>query len=145
MAEYPIEIDGVKFPTVEHYFQAMKAKLFADEEMYEKILKAKTPKAAKALGKKVKDLVPEKWDAEKDMVMEKGVRAKFVQHPELRKQLLDTGSKQIGEADPRGGYWGIGSGRESDKSRKPSKWRGHNKLGKIMMKLREVFKTESTA
>jgi hypothetical protein len=43
MAEYPIEIDGVKFPTVEHYFQAMKAKLFADEEMYEKILKAKTP------------------------------------------------------------------------------------------------------
>ena len=145
MAEYPIEIDGVKFPTVEHYFQAMKAKLFADEEMYEKILKAKTPKAAKALGKKVKDLIPEKWDAEKDMVMEKGVRAKFVQHPELRKQLLDTGSKMIGEADPRGGYWGIGSGRESDKSRKPSKWRGHNKLGKIMMKLREVFKTESTA
>jgi ribA/ribD-fused uncharacterized protein len=144
MAEYPIEVDGVKFPTVEHYFQAMKAKMFADEEMYEKILKAKTPKAAKALGKKVKDLVPEKWDAEKDMIMEKAVRAKFVQHPELRKQLLETGGKQIGEANARDSYWGIGSGHESDKSKVPSKWRGQNKLGKIMMKLREVFKTEST-
>lgn len=144
MAEYPIEIDGVKFPTVEHYFQAMKAKTFADEEMYEKILKAKTPKAAKALGKKVKDLVPEKWDAEKDMIMEKGVRAKFVQHPELRKQLLETGDKQIGEANARDGYWGIGSGHESDKSKFPSKWRGKNVLGKIMMKLRKVFKDESS-
>jgi ribA/ribD-fused uncharacterized protein len=144
MAEYPIEIDGVKFPTVEHYFQAMKAKTFADEEMYEKILKAKTPKAAKALGKKVKDLIPEKWDAEKDMIMEKGVRAKFVQHPELRKQLLETGDKQIGEANARDGYWGIGSGHESDKSKFPSKWRGKNVLGKIMMKLRKVFKDESS-
>jgi ribA/ribD-fused uncharacterized protein len=144
MAEYPIEIDGVKFPTVEHYFQAMKAKTFADEEMYEKILKAKTAKAAKALGKKVKDLVPEKWDAEKDMIMEKAVRAKFVQHPELRKQLLETGGKQIGEANARDAYWGIGSGHESDKSKVPSKWRGKNVLGKIMMKLREVFKNESS-
>jgi ribA/ribD-fused uncharacterized protein len=92
----------------------------------------------------VKDLVPEKWDAEKDMIMEKAVRAKFVQHPELRKQLLETGGKQIGEANARDSYWGIGSGHESDKSKVPSKWRGQNKLGKIMMKLREVFKTEST-
>jgi hypothetical protein len=144
MSEHPIEVDGVKFPTVEHYFQAMKAKLFADEEMYEKILKAKTPKAAKALGKKVQNLIPEKWDAEKDMIMEKGLRAKFVQHPELRKQLLETGDKVIGEANPRDGYWGIGSGRESDKSRTPSKWRGKNMLGKLIMKLREVFKTESS-
>ena len=144
MAEYPIEVDGVKFPTVEHYFQAMKAKMFADEEIYEKILKAKTPKAAKALGKKVQNLVTEKWDAEKDMIMEKALRAKFVQHPELRKQLLETGGKIIGEANPRDHYWGIGSGVESDKSKHPSKWRGQNRLGKCLMKLREVFKSEST-
>jgi len=144
MAEYPIEVDGVKFPTVEHYFQAMKAKMFADEEIYEKILKAKTPKAAKALGKKVQNLVTEKWDAEKDMIMEKALRAKFVQHPELRKQLLETGGKIIGEANPRDHYWGIGSGVESDKSKHPSKWRGQNRLGKCLMKLREVFKTESS-
>jgi len=142
-SQHPIEIDGVTFPTVEHYFQAMKAKMFADDEMYDKILKSKTPKAAKALGKKVKDLVVEKWDAEKDLIMEKGLRAKFVQHPELRKQLLETGGKQIGEANPRDSYWGIGSGVESDKSKCPSKWRGQNRMGKCLMKLRDVFNTES--
>lgn len=141
-SEHPIEIDGVKFPTVEHYFQAMKAKTFADEEMYEKILKAKTPKAAKALGKKVQNLIVEKWDAEKDIIMEKGLRAKFVQHPELRKQLLETGGKIIGEANPRDHYWGIGSGVESDKSKCPSKWRGQNKMGRCLMKLREVLNAE---
>ena len=75
--------------------------------------------------------------------MEKGLRAKFVQHPELRKQLVGTGSKQIGEANPRDSYWGIGSGVESDKSKCPSKWRGQNRMGKCLMKLREVFNSES--
>jgi ribA/ribD-fused uncharacterized protein len=76
--------------------------------------------------------------------MEKALRAKFVQHPELRKQLLETGDKIIGEADPRDMYWGIGTGIESEKSKKPSKWRGLNKLGKMIMSLRKTFQEESS-
>ena len=143
MSQHPIEIDGETFPTVEHYFQAMKAKTFNDNEMYEKIMKTKTPKAAKAAGRLVKNFVTETWEGNRDFIMEKAVRAKFVQHPELRKQLLETGDKVIGEANARDMYWGIGTGIESDKSKKPSKWRGLNKLGKLLMKLRGVFKEES--
>lgn len=142
-AEYPIEIDGQKYPTVEHYFQAMKAKEFEDNEMYDKIIKIKTPKAAKAAGKKVKNFVTEVWEAKREGIMYKGVRAKFVQHPELRKKLLETDKKVIGKADARNTFWAIGTGMESDKAKFPSKWRGQNKLGKILMDLRDTLKDET--
>ena len=144
MSQHPIDMDGEKFPTVEHYFQAMKAKEFKDDEIYNKIVIAKTPKAAKALGKKVKNFVTELWEAKRDEVMERAMRAKFVQHPELRKELMATGDKIIGEANPRDTYWGIGTGIESEKSKSPSKWRGQNKLGKILMALRNTFASESS-
>jgi ribA/ribD-fused uncharacterized protein len=142
-SQHPIDMDGEKFATVEHYFQAMKAKEFKDDEIYNKILKAKTPKAAKALGKKVKNFVTEVWDGKRDEVMEKAIRAKFVQHPELRKELQATGDKLIGEADPRDTYWGIGTSMDLEKAKSPSKWRGQNKLGKILMALRNTFNSEA--
>ena len=144
MSNHPIDVDGEKFASVEHYFQAMKAKEFDDKEMYEKIIKTKTGKAVKAVGKKISNFKEELWDSKKDQVMEKAVRAKFTQHPELRRQLLETGDRQIGEADPRNLYWGIGTSMASEKSRHPAKWRGLNKMGKLLMKLRDQFKTESS-
>jgi len=142
MSAHPIEIDGQKYPTVEHYFQAMKAKLFEDEDSFERILKSKTPKAAKALGQKVENFITETWESKRDEIMETGIKAKFVQHPELRKQLLATDEKMIGEANPRDTYWGIGTGIESEKSKHPSKWRGQNKLGKILMTLRTELRNQ---
>jgi ribA/ribD-fused uncharacterized protein len=143
-SQHPIEVDGQQYPTVEHYFQAMKAKEFNDEEIYKKIISTKTPKAVKATGKKVKNFITEIWESKREEIMEKGVRAKFVQHPELRKQLLETGDKIIGKADPRNTFWGIGTGIASEKSNSPSKWRGQNKLGKLLMEIRENLKNQSS-
>jgi ribA/ribD-fused uncharacterized protein len=143
MSEHRIEIDGQQFPTVEHYFQAMKAKEFKDDEMYEKIVKAKSAKAVKALGKKVKGFEKEVWDAKKDGFMQTGIKAKFVQHPELRKQLQDTEGRMIGEANARNTYWGIGTSMSSEKSKHPEKWRGQNRIGKILMDLRTEFQNQS--
>ena len=142
MSAHPIDMDGEKFATVEHYFQAMKAKEFKDDEIYNKIIKSKTPKAAKALGAKVKNFITEVWDDKRDEFMSKAVHAKFTQHPELRKELLDTNDKIIGEANPRDTYWGIGTSIESDKSKFPSKWRGKNRIGKMLMELRTRYKQE---
>jgi ribA/ribD-fused uncharacterized protein len=100
-AEYPIQINDVRFQSVEHYFQAQKAKEFGDDEIYKKILDTPSGKAVKALGKKVKNFQKEVWDAKRLELMMRGVKAKFVQHPELQKQLLETGDRQIGEADAR--------------------------------------------
>ena len=144
MSEHRIDVDGTQFPSVEHYYQAMKAKEFGDTEVEEKIVKSKTAKAAKALGKKAKGFIKEVWDSKKDDIMRKGIRTKFVQHPELRKQLQETGEKMIGFADARNTYWGIGTSMSSEKSTHPEKWRGQNRIGKILMDLRTEFGNSDT-
>ena len=139
MSDHSVEIDGVKYTSVEHYFQAMKATEFKDDETLKKILKTKTGKAVKALGNKVKDFNEDTWKLRRDDVMKKAVRAKFVQHPELRKKLVETGEKQIGFADARDNYWSIGTSMVQEKARLPAKWKGENHLGKILMALRKEF------
>jgi ribA/ribD-fused uncharacterized protein len=139
MAEYPVQIEDQRYPTVEHYFQAEKARTFNDKEILEQIMKTPSAKAVKALGKKVKNFIKEKWDVERLDIMKRGVRAKFVQHPELHKQLMETGTKKIGDADARDLYWGIGTSENTDKSKNPEKWKGQNQLGKILMGLRDEF------
>jgi ribA/ribD-fused uncharacterized protein len=136
MAEYPIQIEDKRYPTVEHYFQAEKARTFNDKEILEKILETPSAKAVKALGKKVKNFIKEKWDSDRLDIMKRAVRAKFVQHPELHKQLMETGHKPIGDADARDLFWGIGTSENTDKSKNPEKWKGQNQLGKILMSLR---------
>jgi ribA/ribD-fused uncharacterized protein len=136
---HKITIDGKDYPSVEHYYQAKKAEKF-DESEVEKIMKAKTTKAVKAIGKKIKNFNQEEWDKIKYGIMQEGIKAKFVQHPELRKQLQETGDRKIGYADARNVFWGIGSSEGIEKSKHPEKWRGKNMIGHILMELREEFK-----
>ena len=137
MFEAPMQIDGVTFQTVEHYFQWSKAKMFGDAEIEKKIMKTPSPKSVKAYGKKVKNFKKEEWEEKKDGIMKTAVRAKFTQHPELRAKLLATKDAPLGEANPRDKYWGIGTGADTAKAKVPSKWPGKNKLGEILMELRK--------
>jgi ribA/ribD-fused uncharacterized protein len=141
MSNHPIEIDGTKYPTVEHYVQSEKAKLFdksPEKKLVTEIQTCKTAIGCKRLGDKL-PVITEVWDPVKLEVMEKGNRNKFIQHPELRKKLMETGDKIIGFADPRDIDWGIGTGLKTDKAKKPSKWRGKNKLGGVLMTIRKGF------
>ena len=141
-SKHSVDIEGVTYPTIVHYIVAMKAREIKNDDMFTKILETATPKAVKALEKKIV-LSDEVWNAKKDGIMEKAVRAKFTQYPELRSKLLETGEKQIGNADARETYWGIGTSMDTDKAKLPSKWRGQNKLGKILMELRKTLICES--
>ena len=140
-AKKSVEIDGTTYPSVTHYFIAMKAREAKNDDLYEKIVSAATAKAAKALEKKI-TLKEEDWEAKQDSIMEKAVRAKFTQHPEIRAKLLETGDRPIGFADARDIYWGIGTSQDTDKASKKSKWRGQNKLGLILHELRNTFMRE---
>jgi len=140
-AKKSVEIDGVTYPSVTHYYIAMKAREAKNDDLYEKIMAAATAKAAKAIEKKI-SLNEEEWEAKEDSIMQKGVRAKFTQHPEIRAKLLETGDRPIGFADARDIYWGIGTSQDTDKAKKKSKWRGQNKLGNIIEELRSSFMRE---
>jgi ribA/ribD-fused uncharacterized protein len=140
MYEAPFQVDSITFPTVEHYFQWSKAKQFGDGAIAEKILKTPSPKAVKALGRKVKDFVKEEWNKTKDGIMRIAVKAKFVQHPELKTKLMETGVRPIGEASARDKYWGIGTSVDTSKANDPTKWPGKNVLGRMLGELRTELK-----
>ena len=123
-----VELDGRKYPTVEHAYQA--AKTF-DQEWRERIQSASTPGRAKRLGRKV-PLHPD-WEEIKTSVMLQLLRQKF-SDPELNKRLLDTGDQYLAEGNTwHDNFWGIcRCGRCHD---------GQNKLGELLMQVRDELRS----
>src|SRR5215467_9815298 len=93
-APYPIAIDGQEWPTSEHYFQAQK---FLDSERRERIRHTPSPMIAARLGRDRKARLRSDWEQVKLDIMRKAVRAKFTQHEDIRRILLDTGTATIVE------------------------------------------------
>ena len=81
----PILIKGDIWPTVEHYFQACK---FEDWNLKDKIKFLDSPMDAAKEGRKVENKLTPDWELIKDQAMYTGVRAKFLQHFDLRVTLL---------------------------------------------------------
>lgn len=125
-APFGVAMDGVWWPTVEHYFQAQK---FEDAAWRDRIRKASTPKDAKALGRTRDIAVRTDWDSVRDAVMLEAVRKKFSTHKALAELLLSTDEEALAEAAPGDYYWGIGA----DGS-------GENRLGLILEQVRAEFR-----
>jgi ribA/ribD-fused uncharacterized protein len=139
-------LDGVEYKSAEHAFQAIKAKTFGDDTNFGKILKAKSAQSAKSFGKKVVGFKEDVWTPEKkEEIMKQIVRAKFTQNLELRKKLLDSGDKILANADARDKFWGVGTSATTAIAKDPSKWKGENKLGKMLMELRTELRAEVSA
>lgn len=121
--ESEFTIDGKVWKTVEHYFQH--EKFPEDIDLQAKIYSAKTPAIAKRLGQTQSPHFRSDWIDKRNEIMEKAIRAKFSQHPDLVKKLKSTGNAWLVEKSTVDDYWGCGrSGC------------GLNKMGHILMKLR---------
>src|SRR5688572_13715869 len=57
----PFAVDGVVYPTAEHWMMAGKARLFGDDDALAKIMAAPSPGAAKALGRQVRGFDGSRW------------------------------------------------------------------------------------
>ena len=135
--ESSFEIDGITYPTAEHYMMAGKARLFEDNEILQEILKVSNPHDAKKLGRKVKNFSPEIWDQHKFDIVVKANLAKFSQNPELKTFLLNTKDRIIVEASPVDPIWGIGMAADHPDVTNPNLWRGPNLLGYALMEVRD--------
>lgn len=140
------DVNGIVYPTAEHYMMAEKAWMMGDEETFNAILRdadtgsplgVPDPARAKKLGRRVKNWDQEKWDASKFGVVVDASVAKFGQIPEMRDYLLGTGHKVLVEASPHDKVWGIGLRREDSASKDPNKWKGQNLLGFALMEARD--------
>lgn len=125
----PFEMHNIIFPTVDHYYNAMKTSNYEDfltisqlsttQEVYELI--------------QILDIRDDWYDV-RDRIMEYGLHKKFENYP-LRGQLLDTGNCEIINGNNSDRYWGIIL--ETKK--------GENKLGKLLMKLRGIIQIDEEA
>ena len=121
-------VDGVYYPTAEHYYQASK---FDDTEIKNKILKCKTPKEASTIGR---DRGLKRIDHFSDVKLDKmyeGVYYKFSQNKDIRTKLIETRNSDIREMTVKENYWGVGPNLD-----------GRNEIGKILCKVREQVKKE---
>lgn len=115
----PFELDGIMWPTVESYFQAMKT---TDSKEWVKFSELAAPWEAKLRGRSV-ELRPD-WEQVRLDYMKKALLAKFGQHPDLATKLLATGAQDLHEDSPSDYVWG---------------WRnnGLDLLGKCLMEVRK--------
>jgi len=119
-----LTIRGVRYPTVEHAYQATKC---SNPQGAEEIRNAISPIEAKRLANVVWAAYKyEDWDSIKLDVMEDLLRLKLDQHADVREALILSADELIEEDSPTDYFWGKGSTGE-----------GENNIGKLWMKIRE--------
>lgn len=117
--------DGIVYPTVEHYFQAMKT---LDKAQRFNIAIQPTPGKAKRLGRQVE--LRKDWEQVKEQIMYEALRKKFA-ISELQEKLLATGNEYLEEGTTwHDNEWGVCT------CLKCQDIVGKNKLGKLLMRVR---------
>jgi ribA/ribD-fused uncharacterized protein len=137
----PILIDGITWPTVEHFYQAQKS---TDAAYREAIMEAPTPGKAKRLASDPRAPPSQSrhswfmkngatpradWHDVKLDLMRRADLAKFTQHDRLRRLLMETGDAELMEDSPSEPFWGIGPDGL-----------GSNWAGRVLMEIRAALK-----
>jgi ribA/ribD-fused uncharacterized protein len=115
---------GLYFPTVEHFYQAMKT---TDYQIMFWISLAPKPYLAMKIGRNLreKDGLKDNWEERKVEIMLEGLREKFRIHRNLRAKLFNTGDAILHENSPSDKFWGK---------------RGRDQLGKCLMEVRQEIR-----
>lgn len=138
-------VDGVTYNCCEQFMMAEKARLFGDSETLSHILRTKSPREQKALGRRVANFDADAWTRACREIVHRGNLARFTQNPDLRQRLLDTGQKTIVEASPKDPIWGIGLAASDPRAHDPAQWLGTNWLGIALMQVRQNIRQDHQA
>ncbi|HEX6681728.1 MAG TPA: NADAR family protein [Candidatus Limnocylindrales bacterium] len=136
----PFEVDGRRFGSAEHFMMWSKAMLFGDEATAARILAARSPGEAKALGRNVNPFDETVWERERFGIVVAGSVAKFSQHADLKDFLVGTRNRVLVEASPLDRIWGIGLAAGDPDASDPARWKGGNLLGFALMHARELLR-----
>ena len=130
---YPCKIEhqGITYPTVEHFYVAMKVndeqlingRYYTPGDFREMVSKISSPGHVKKIGSKVK--LRKNWNEQKLEFMNWAIREKF-SDTTLKELLISTGNSELIEGNYwNDRFWGVCNGK------------GDNNLGKILMKVRD--------
>ena len=133
-------IDDTRYATAEHWMMAEKARLFADHDARTRILGAATPAEAKDLGRAVRGFDDAAWTQARYEIVLRGNLAKFEQNAALGRFLRETGEAILVEASPVDRIWGIGLAQDDARAADPTRWRGLNLLGFVLVEVRHALR-----
>ena len=111
-----------------------------DHETAELIIKSKSPKYQKQLGRKVKDFDEDTWKSKRSQIVYDHNMAKFTQNIELLKILLSLKDKIFVEASPYDKIWGIGMTQTDALKCDPKDWKGLILLGFALTKIKDKLR-----
>lgn len=131
------KVNNKTFNCAEQYMMYSKAMLFKDITIANEILKTKSPKEQKSLGRKVSNFNLDKWNNCAKAVVYNGNINKFLQNPQLTQLLINTAPKLLVEASPNDPIWGIGHDEKTAITIDPKQWRGKNWLGIVLTRVRD--------
>ena len=121
----------VEHPTVEHAFQAAKTTSWPD---FQRVWLAATPAEAKRIGRW--EITPRgDWANHRFQAMLIALRAKY-EIPRFRDALLATGERPLAEDSPSDFEWGARDAHGG--------YRGHNYLGRALMRVRDELRQRPT-
>jgi len=128
-SKHGFELDGEHWPSVEHYYQAMK---FENGDRQKKVREAEHPKKARRLGRRRFTSIRRDWGKIKTVMMTRAVYTKCRAHSEVAQALLETNNNKLVENSQYDYFWGCGRDR-----------RGNNAYGKVLMNVRNKLREEN--
>ena len=139
--ESPFVINNIYYNCCEKYMMHQKALYFDDNDIANLIINTNEPKEHKRLGRLVKNFDETKWNIVADNIVYDANFAKYSQNDILKNMLLATENKIFVECSPYDKIWGNGLNITDTLNTPPEKWKGTNRLGNVIMKVRENLRT----
>lgn len=135
----PFVVDDIEFATMEQFLAHSRARFADDQSLMDRAMASSDPAEAKRILNLLHGAPGQIfWEAERHDILRSGLLAKFSQNDDLKKYLLSSEERQLGEAS-RNRVWGIGL-TLADKGRLNTKlWKGENLLGKTLVEVRQII------
>ena len=135
----PFTVEKKNFSSMEQFMMYSKAICFGDEAVAKNILSTDDASQIKALGRQVKNYDEHIWNGIRQIVVYKGLLAKFLQNEDLKDRLKSTGEAILAECAVKDLIWGVGLSMKDPDRLDKTKWKGQNLLGYTLMMVRECL------
>lgn len=130
-------IQETTYSSVEQYLADKRATLADRQDLRDKAMASDNPVEAKrVLNALHGDNSDDQWAYKRRDVLFDGLMAKFQQNEDLKKYLLSSDQRRLGEAS-RNKTWGIGLTLSDNGRLNPRNWTGDNLLGTTLMEVRD--------
>lgn len=130
-------VEEIEYSSMEQYMMVQKAICFKDTSIAKQILAIEDVAIIKALGRQVSNYNESIWNGIRQIIVYKGLIAKFSQNQDLKEKLLATDPAILAECAVKDCVWGIGLSMKDENRLDLFKWKGQNLLGYTLMQVRK--------